>query len=186
MPKLNEQKLIEFAKKLEELGIDPVLMMENAYEDETSKAFPYPGCPYFEVTQYGNVVPKKHWGEGTEEEKMYMERMAELCNCWRTQKEAELEVERREIRQILINYGGSPVFDKDNEKMNKDCLNIKLVLDNDYWTEKKSGDSYRICDVQPIEYPMVIAFELVTVPDPSNHVSKLNIEEFLKRFEPSA
>ncbi|WP_305181051.1 hypothetical protein [Faecalibaculum rodentium] len=115
MPKLNEQKLIEFAKKLEELGIDPVLMMENAYEDETSKAFPYPGCPYFEVTQYGNVVPKKHWGEGTEEEKMYMERMAELCNCWRTQKEAELEVERREIRQILINYGGSPVFDKDNE-----------------------------------------------------------------------
>lgn len=70
--------------------------------------------------------------------------------------------------------------------MNKDCLNIKLVLDNDYWTEKKSGDSYRICDVQPIEYPMVIAFELVTVPDPSNHASKLNIEEFLKRFEPSA
>ena len=115
MPKLNEQKLIEFAKKLKELGIDPVLMMENAYEDETSKAFPYPGCPYFEVTQYGNVVPKKHWGEGTEEEKMYMERMAELCNCWRTQKEAELEVERREIRQIFIDYGGSPVFDKDNE-----------------------------------------------------------------------
>ncbi len=70
--------------------------------------------------------------------------------------------------------------------MNKDCQNIKLVIDNDYWTEKKSGDSYRIYDVQPIEYPMVIAFELVTVPNPSSHVSKLNIDEFLERFEPSA
>lgn len=69
--------------------------------------------------------------------------------------------------------------------MNKDCQNIKLVLDNDYWTEKESGESYRICDVLLAYYPPMIVLEPTFVPDPSNYRERLNIERFLEKFEPS-
>lgn len=69
--------------------------------------------------------------------------------------------------------------------MNKDCQNIKLVLDNERWVEKESGDNYRIYDVLFMAYPTVIVFEPTFVPDPSNYRKKLDIERFLEKFEPS-
>lgn len=69
--------------------------------------------------------------------------------------------------------------------MNKDCQNIKLVLDNERWVEKESGDNYRIWDVLLAYYPPMIVLEPTFVPDPSNYRERLNIERFLKTFEPS-
>ena len=68
--------------------------------------------------------------------------------------------------------------------MNKDCQNIKLVIDNDYWIEKKSGDSYRIWDIEFVEYPVVIGFEPMFVPYPIDYRERLSIDKFLERFEP--